>query len=64
MKLPGDDTIARQADGHLVTYQVKLPQKVVQRPIRQVAKRLAVALPFWSAPRWRSSRNAPGRSGD
>lgn len=44
MKLPGDDTIARQADEHLVTYQVKLPQKVVQRPIRQVAKRLSMAL--------------------
>ncbi|MEU4086975.1 potassium channel family protein [Streptomyces aureus] len=44
MKLPGDDTIARQADEHLVTYQVKLPQKVVQRPLRQVAKRLAMAL--------------------
>ncbi|WP_392965100.1 potassium channel family protein [Streptomyces sp. LN245] len=44
VKLPGDDTIARQADEHLMTHQVKLPQKVVQRPIRQVAKRLSMAL--------------------
>lgn len=44
MKLPGHDAIARQADEHLVTHRVKLPRKVVERPIRQVFKRLAMAL--------------------
>ncbi|MFF9405959.1 potassium channel family protein [Streptomyces anandii] len=44
MKLPGHDAIARQADEHLVTQRVKLPRKVVERPLRQVAKRLALAL--------------------
>ncbi|OXY93038.1 potassium channel family protein [Streptomyces diastatochromogenes] len=44
MKLPGHDAIARQADEHLVTHRVKLPRKVVDRPIRQVAKRLLMAL--------------------
>ncbi|MER5525071.1 potassium channel family protein [Streptomyces sp. NPDC002677] len=44
MKLPGHDAIARQADEHLVTQRVKLPTKVVERPIRQVSKRLSLAL--------------------
>jgi voltage-gated potassium channel len=44
VKLPGHDEIARQADEHLVTHRVILPRKVVERPIRQVAKRLAMAL--------------------
>lgn len=44
MKLPGHDAIARQADEHLVTHRVKLPRTVVDRPIRQVGKRLAMAL--------------------
>ncbi|MER6428340.1 MULTISPECIES: potassium channel family protein [Streptomyces] len=44
MKLPGHDAIARQADEHLVTHRVKLPRKVVERPIRQVSKRLLMAL--------------------
>ncbi|MEU9385881.1 potassium channel family protein [Streptomyces sp. NPDC048279] len=44
MKLPGHDAIARQADEHLVTQRVKLPSKVVERPIRQVSKRLSLAL--------------------
>ncbi|MFE2508163.1 potassium channel family protein [Streptomyces naganishii] len=44
MKLPGHDAIARQADEHLVTQRVKLPRKVVERPLRQVAQRLALAL--------------------
>ncbi|CAL9470258.1 hypothetical protein SUDANB58_02836 [Streptomyces sp. enrichment culture] len=44
MKLPGQDAIARQADEHLVTHRVALPRRVVERPIRQVAKRLAMAL--------------------
>ncbi|MBO4260525.1 potassium channel family protein [Streptomyces griseorubiginosus] len=44
MKLPGHDAIARQADEHLVTHRVKLPRKVVDRPIQQVVKRLLMAL--------------------
>ncbi|MFF7354983.1 potassium channel family protein [Streptomyces filipinensis] len=44
MKLPGHDAIARQAGEHLVTQRVKLPRKVVDRPIRQVVKRLLMAL--------------------
>ncbi|GAA5057694.1 potassium channel family protein [Streptomyces similanensis] len=44
VKLPGQDAIARQADEHLVTHRVKLPRKMVERPIRQVGKRLAMAL--------------------
>lgn len=44
MKLPGHDAIARQADEHLVTHRVNLPKKVVERPILQVGKRLAIAL--------------------
>ncbi|GGV19282.1 hypothetical protein GCM10010293_14130 [Streptomyces griseoflavus] len=44
VKLPGQDAIARQADEHLVTHRVKLPRKLVEHPIRQVAKRLSMAL--------------------
>lgn len=44
MKLPGHDAIARNADERLVTHQVKLPKREVERPIRQVGKRLAMAL--------------------
>ncbi len=44
VKLPGHDAIARQADEHLVTHRVKLPRTVVERPLRQVAKRVAMAL--------------------
>ncbi len=44
VKLPGQDAIARQADEHLVTSRVKLPRKLVEHPIRQVAKRLSTAL--------------------
>lgn len=44
VKLPGQDAIARQADEHLVTHRVKLPRKVVEHPIRQVTKRLSMAL--------------------
>ncbi|MBL1109582.1 potassium channel family protein [Streptomyces sp. 5-8] len=44
MKLPGHDAIARQVGDHLVTHRVKLPRKVVERPIRQVVKRLIMAL--------------------
>ncbi|MET9253582.1 potassium channel family protein [Streptomyces sp. NPDC048182] len=44
MKLPGHDAIARQADEHLVTHKVKLPRRLVEHPIRQVGKRLSLAL--------------------
>ncbi|MDQ8707651.1 potassium channel family protein [Streptomyces sp. LHD-70] len=44
VKLPGHDAMARQADEHLVSAQVKLPKREVERPLRQVAKRLAMAL--------------------
>ncbi|WP_344046054.1 potassium channel family protein [Streptomyces thermoalcalitolerans] len=44
MKLPGQDAIARQADEHLMTHRVELPRKIVERPIRQVGKRLSLAL--------------------
>ncbi|MET8247474.1 potassium channel family protein [Streptomyces sp. NPDC005202] len=44
MKLPGHDAIARQADEHLVTHRVELPRKIAERPIRQVGKRLVMAL--------------------
>ncbi|MFF2850111.1 potassium channel family protein [Streptomyces sp. NPDC058001] len=44
MKLPGHDAIARQADEHLVRSRVKLPRRVVERPLWQVAKRLLMAL--------------------
>jgi voltage-gated potassium channel len=44
VKLPGQDAIARQAGEHLVTHRVKLPRKVVERPIRQVVKRVVMAL--------------------
>ncbi|MEU3410645.1 MULTISPECIES: potassium channel family protein [unclassified Streptomyces] len=44
MKLPGHDAIARQAGEHLVTHRVKLPRKVMERPVRQVVKRLVMAL--------------------
>ncbi|WP_128377567.1 potassium channel family protein [Streptomyces cavernae] len=44
MKLPGQDAIARQADERLVTHRVQLPRKIVERPIRQVGRRLVMAL--------------------
>ncbi|MFF7330430.1 NAD-binding protein [Streptomyces sp. NPDC008150] len=44
MKLPGHDAIARRADEHLVTHRVELPRRVVDRPVRQVVKRLCFAL--------------------
>ncbi|MCM1971589.1 MULTISPECIES: TrkA family potassium uptake protein [Streptomyces] len=44
VKLPGNDAIARQPDEHLVTHRIKLPQKVVEHPFRQVAKRVIMAL--------------------
>ncbi|MFI1394411.1 potassium channel family protein [Streptomyces sp. NPDC020681] len=44
MKLPGHDAMARQDDEQLATRRVKLPRRVVERPLRQVAKRLLMAL--------------------
>ncbi|ESP98053.1 Ion channel membrane protein [Streptomyces sp. GBA 94-10 4N24] len=44
VKLPGQDAMARDADEHLVTHRVKLPHRVVERPLLQVAKRLSMAL--------------------
>nr|WP_164251870.1 potassium channel family protein [Streptomyces sp. S4.7] len=44
MKLPGQDAMARHADEHLVTSRVKLPRRIVDRPLRQVSKRLLMAL--------------------
>jgi voltage-gated potassium channel len=44
VKLQGQDAIARQADERFVTHQAKLPKRAVERPIRQVGKRLAMAL--------------------
>ncbi|MEU9745081.1 potassium channel family protein [Streptomyces niveus] len=36
--------MARHADEHLVTGRVKLPRRIVDRPLRQVSKRLLMAL--------------------
>ncbi|MGP4043331.1 potassium channel family protein [Streptomyces sp. 2A115] len=44
VKLPGHDAIARQADERLLTHRVALPRRRVERPIRQVAKRVVIAL--------------------
>ncbi|WP_188114132.1 MULTISPECIES: potassium channel family protein [Streptomyces] len=44
VKLPGHDAIARQADERLVTHRVELPRQRVERPLRQVAKRVVMAL--------------------
>ncbi|WP_262006259.1 TrkA family potassium uptake protein [Streptomyces sp. FIT100] len=44
MKLPGQDAIARRADEQLVAARVHMPRRVIERPLRQVAKRLLMAL--------------------
>jgi voltage-gated potassium channel len=44
VKLAGHDAIARQADEKTTTYRVKLPRRVVVPPLRQVARRLLMAL--------------------
>ncbi|MEU8528384.1 MULTISPECIES: potassium channel family protein [Streptomyces] len=41
MKLPGQDAMARKADENA---RVKLPRRVVEKPLRQVGKRLLMAL--------------------
>ncbi|MDX3850390.1 potassium channel family protein [Streptomyces sp. AK02-01A] len=44
VKLPGHDAMARHADEYLVTARVNLPHRRVERPLRQVSKRLLMAL--------------------
>ncbi|WP_338698485.1 potassium channel family protein [Streptomyces sp. Q6] len=44
MKLAGHDAMARQADERTATYRVKLPRRVVERPLLQVARRVVMAL--------------------
>ncbi|MGV2917079.1 potassium channel family protein [Streptomyces alfalfae] len=44
VKLPGHDAIARDPAEHHTTHRIKLPQRVVERPLRQVTRRLAMAL--------------------
>lgn len=44
MKLPGHDAMARRAEEHVVPTRVLLPRRIVDRPGRQVAKRLLMAL--------------------
>lgn len=44
VKLPGHDAMARRVDEHLVPTRILLPRRVVDRPLRQVAKRLLMAI--------------------
>ncbi|MER5201632.1 potassium channel family protein [Streptomyces sp. NPDC002825] len=44
MKLPSRDAMARHADERISGPQVRLPRRVVERPLRQVGKRLLMAL--------------------
>ncbi|WP_199783075.1 potassium channel family protein [Streptomyces alboniger] len=44
VKLPGHDAIARHPEEHHTTHRIKLPQRVVERPLRQVTRRLVMAL--------------------
>ncbi|MFE2374409.1 potassium channel family protein [Streptomyces sp. NPDC059398] len=44
MKLPGHDALDRQVGEKLVTRRVKLPRRVVERPLRQVGRRVLIAL--------------------
>ncbi|GAA3248100.1 NAD-binding protein of Kef-type K+ transporter [Streptomyces lavendulae subsp. lavendulae] len=44
MKLHGDDAMARGADEKLAARRIKLPRRVVEKPLRQVGKRLLMAL--------------------
>jgi voltage-gated potassium channel len=44
VKLPGSDAIAREAGENLRTQRIMLPRKVVERPLLQVARRVATAL--------------------
>ncbi|MFD0359457.1 potassium channel family protein [Streptomyces sp. NPDC127110] len=44
VKLHGQDAMARDADEKLVSRRVKLPKRVVEQPLRQVTRRLLMAL--------------------
>ncbi|MGW5848189.1 potassium channel family protein [Streptomyces sp. NPDC055254] len=44
VKLHGQDAMAREADEKLVSRRIKLPRRIVEKPIRQVSKRLLMAL--------------------
>ncbi|MEV7195026.1 potassium channel family protein [Streptomyces sp. NPDC093510] len=44
MKLPGHDAIARHPEEQHTTHRIKLPQRAVERPLRQVTRRLLMAL--------------------
>ncbi len=44
MKLHGQDAMARGADEKLVSRRIKLPRRIVERPLAQVTKRLVMAL--------------------
>ncbi|MFD7981452.1 potassium channel family protein [Streptomyces sp. NPDC059071] len=44
MKLPSRDAMARQADERVSGPRVRLPRRVVEKPLRQVGKRLLMAL--------------------
>ncbi len=44
MKLPNRDVMARHADEKVTGSRIRLPRQVVERPLRQVTKRLVMAL--------------------
>ncbi|QES07096.1 Ion channel protein [Streptomyces venezuelae] len=44
VKLPSRDVMARHADERISGPQIRLPRQVVQRPLRQVGRRLLMAL--------------------
>lgn len=44
MKLHGSDAMARGADEKLVSRRIKLPRREVEKPLRQVSRRLLMAL--------------------
>ncbi|MCY0924651.1 potassium channel family protein [Streptomyces sp. H27-H1] len=44
VKLHGSDAMARGADEKLVSRRIKLPKRVVEKPLRQVTRRLLMAL--------------------
>ncbi|MCY0953933.1 potassium channel family protein [Streptomyces sp. H27-S2] len=44
VKLHGQDAMARGADEKLVSRRIKLPRRIVEKPLAQVTKRLAMAL--------------------
>ncbi|MER6314499.1 potassium channel family protein [Streptomyces sp. NPDC001581] len=44
VKLHGQDAMAREADERLVSRRIKLPKRIVEQPLRQVTKRLLMAL--------------------